>query len=73
MVAKIQFGLAGFTPKQLFILVSKIGAGKVVDIQPLLAVASELRDRHFFLTEDWLLKLAASALPEGFAWLEKYA
>jgi hypothetical protein len=74
MVAKvIQFGLAGFTAKQLFMLVTKIGAGKVVDAGPLLAVASELRDRHFLLTEDWILRLAASAIPEGSVWLEKYA
>jgi hypothetical protein len=74
MVAKFsQFGLAGFSAKQLFVLVTKIGAGKVVDIAPLLAVASELRDRRFLITEDWILRLAASAIPDGTVWLEKYA
>jgi hypothetical protein len=57
----IYFTLHDFSTSDLLDVVRKLESLPIVDVDPLLQIASELRDRHLFLTEHYVLRLAASA------------
>lgn len=53
--------LSSFTTAALLDVVRKAGDARIVDAGPLLEIASELRSRHLLSTENYVLKLAATA------------